>query len=1492
MSNTYVKKYDVGQINLDLPYANYIHELPLLSFGDVQHTINLSLVFNYARKAEGDNSFNIANGFKLNMQKKIIINGNDTPIKFYDSNGKTVQLTQFGDVFTFDDDSQRILRRTQLLNMPSVPGSDITEESGTIQYTYTVEYPDFSREDYDSDGKIIASYDKYSTSSPVTYAYNEDDRLESITYGTTKIIEFAYLSNKLHSITYAGKITTLDYDDNLLTVTHYSEVDYHFTTSYNSFEVYSTNTGEEYSEICSRKWICSSNDNSLTVNQIVGSATIDTTTYNFWDYSETTKECNFVIVTDKFGVTSRIQLENRKPVYSYELTDNFFNGEEMGDPIYSGTVFSYNEKDAMGPQSPSAGSSLTKATDSHWTYGSNSTERISGRLILSGWINVAGHDNCTFTIKKPGIPDQEYCVTHSVPIIKNQTWQYFSFGFNVNNMNGITVTTNITNPSIYSKDFKLTFKSGTILSNSFLYSYSTEDVFIQEDSYGRNVKVLAADKCKFYIGNTLLNQKVTSADVLRYKINQRYDRHSNEIYYNDCKGISINSNDFNLRYDEGGATYTVLVTNLAVGTKVYKNGKEYTTKTNFYTVDDSTHLMSKSFMGDVDDVYYKEDVYDDNLDLIRSTVDGITTTYSRNSKGLVTSQVMSAEGTTETISRSVTYDDSITKIESETDEFGVTTTYQTDDAWGLVTKVIVDENNTVTDEYDLNKLALTKKLFSSNENSRNNTFNYSNGKLSSIVGDALNYTFGYTPKDEIESVTKGGLTIANYVYDESANGKNITNNQISHTETQKFDKHGRLTEIVGVLTNTYDTSPIYDDENNVYLTAGVDDITGKLAVTNDRITNKQTKYAYKNGHLSKKGVFYSENKQSEENFTYDGADRLISDHYVYNSAANNSVTSEIEYCTGADSPLADNRILKYTYKVNNYRKAQTSNTYDAYKRLTNREYKVNKEYFVKDIEYDKTRPSRIVDTKKSLAGNTTLSDIKYEYDALGRISKERDSNNNILKSYTYDAYGQLTQENNQVLDKTFQYVYNTNTGNLDKVIVDGVESAFVYDSAHPDRLTRCGAKNIQYNSAGLPIAYGNKYLDWTNGKLAKYYEEEDPSGFDSSESTEFSYNAFGQRVRKEYSYYPGVDYSGDFPIGKEVNYDYDHSGRLIREISTEYFTESASETVELIFLYDESGMVGFMHSRDGSTPQAYYYQRNLQGDVVAIYDTSGVKVANYTYDAWGNCTASGSMARINPIRYRGYYWDSETNWYYLNSRYYSPEFRRFISPDDTNYLDPETPNGLNLYCYCGNDPVNYCDPSGHLPQWAWKLIIGTAFIFVGALVTAVTAGTGTAFWAAFGSALLTSTIQVGISTAVSAGFGFIGGGLSTGTLEGAFTGMIEGAVDGYMWGGIISGGSQILSGLMKAGSGISAGRVDALYKSDNSTTLFNYNNAAGKSRFRIDVATGKVRYRGNKPGFLSGKELNGLHYHFGKSKSLRETHRFFTPGIINGFVAFGLGCFF
>ena len=105
-------------------------------------------------------------------------------------------------------------------------------------------------------------------------------------------------------------------------------------------------------------------------------------------------------------------------------------------------------------------------------------------------------------------------------------------------------------------------------------------------------------------------------------------------------------------------------------------------------------------------------------------------------------------------------------------------------------------------------------------------------------------------------------------------------------------------------------------------------------------------------------------------------------------------------------------------------------------------------------------------------------------------------------------------------------------------------------------------------------------------------------------------------------------------------------------------------------------------------------------------------VAKYLYDAWGNCTISSettnfSVANANPIRYRGYYYDDDTGLYYCNARYYSPKWHRFISPDSTSYLDPESVNGLNLYCYCNNDPVNYADPSG------------SSAIVIGAIIGAV-----------------------------------------------------------------------------------------------------------------------------------------------------------------------------
>ena len=136
----------------------------------------------------------------------------------------------------------------------------------------------------------------------------------------------------------------------------------------------------------------------------------------------------------------------------------------------------------------------------------------------------------------------------------------------------------------------------------------------------------------------------------------------------------------------------------------------------------------------------------------------------------------------------------------------------------------------------------------------------------------------------------------------------------------------------------------------------------------------------------------------------------------------------------------------------------------------------------------------------------------------------------------------------------------------------------------------------------------------------------------------------------------------------------------------------------LIFLYDEAGVpYGLIH-KYGSTETKYYYEYNLQGDIIGIISDIGTRVVTYQYSAWGELlSTSGSMASnigaSNPLRYRGYYYDSETGLYYLQSRYYDPVTGRFINAD--NYSSTgQGVLGNNMFAYCRNNPVSRKDASG------------------------------------------------------------------------------------------------------------------------------------------------------------------------------------------------------
>ena len=138
----------------------------------------------------------------------------------------------------------------------------------------------------------------------------------------------------------------------------------------------------------------------------------------------------------------------------------------------------------------------------------------------------------------------------------------------------------------------------------------------------------------------------------------------------------------------------------------------------------------------------------------------------------------------------------------------------------------------------------------------------------------------------------------------------------------------------------------------------------------------------------------------------------------------------------------------------------------------------------------------------------------------------------------------------------------------------------------------------------------------------------------------------------------------------------------------------------LYFLRDDSNnLLGFTYQGD-----TYYYKKNAFDDIIGIYDSNYKEVCSYNYDSYGNIlsikdstgkdiTDTSNVALINPFRYRSYYYDTETNLYYLNSRYYSPKMGRFINCDSI-LITTGSIISLNTYCYCVNNPANRIDSEG------------------------------------------------------------------------------------------------------------------------------------------------------------------------------------------------------
>ena len=265
--------------------------------------------------------------------------------------------------------------------------------------------------------------------------------------------------------------------------------------------------------------------------------------------------------------------------------------------------------------------------------------------------------------------------------------------------------------------------------------------------------------------------------------------------------------------------------------------------------------------------------------------------------------------------------------------------------------------------------------------------------------------------------------------------------------------------------------------------------------------------------------------------------------------------------------------------------------------------------------------------------------------------------------YKYDACGNILKK--EIYSKTSAAEV---TGTPEKII------NYIYADEWRDRMTGYDGQTVTYDAAGNPVTFLRKQMTWFRDQRLQSIE-------DSTTDVTYSYDEDGFRTKKI-----------DHKAGTTTEYVLD--GSLIRWEITKNNSGSTVET--LAYTYDSYGRI-IAFSYNGTQ---YYYVKNGQGDIVGIVDSSGETVVTYSYDSWGNpvnVEGNTSLAAANPFRYRGYYYDTESGLYYLNSRYYSPETGRFINADDTSMLVDSfeaAADGRNLYAYCNNNPVTYKDSTG------------------------------------------------------------------------------------------------------------------------------------------------------------------------------------------------------
>ncbi len=634
-------------------------------------------------------------------------------------------------------------------------------------------------------------------------------------------------------------------------------------------------------------------------------------------------------------------------------------------------------------------------------------------------------------------------------------------------------------------------------------------------------------------------------------------------------------------------------------------------------------------------------------------------------------------------------------------------------------------------------------------------YNDATHRLSKIITDSTEYSFSYDSFGNSTGVAAGNNTLATYEYYPN-NGKL---KKINYGNGFSEDYVYNTLEMLSEIWYTYDDGTREKAYSYTY------NLDGTLDVFTDHIAGKNAQYRYDN---SSRLISIREKDIDETSYndiyrvSYSGDNKTEFQTNIVSYSSTTSGISQLFTTSYSYDEKGNLATESLTYLSNEH---NIDYVYDGFGRITSvtndfGSFDYTKQYSYVLDEYD---TSYQVSSYTSTVG-TSSTTYNYLYSSRGNIGVVEQGGKE--KYYIYDDLGQLTQEYDEMIVRYYTY---DDAGNIisiksDTVSSDGglimrailplptisAEKTLAYtDSEWGDLLTSFNGTTITYDEIGNPLSYynGSSYtFTWEGRRLVNAVK--------GSNTMSFTYDDNGIRTSKTVN---------------GVTHTYQLNGNQI-------VSEAWGNNL-IVYLYDASGApIGMMYrttSYDITDWDVFWFEKNLLGDIVAVYNSAGTKVVTYTYsDAWGNHSVTYSNggastgARYNPFRYRGYYYDTDLGMYYLQSRYYDSNTCRFINAD--GYVSTgQGLTGYNMFAYCGNNPVMGYDPTGH---WDWGGVIvgalltiaacvaayyGLAATEVGMLVTGAVMATGLTMIA---TAATDSQMVMDVSGTAGAGLLFRGGG--------------------------------------------------------------------------------------------------------------------------------------